>query len=80
MPINNTLSLEMEADQGGEDGDDWQAQLSQAIEDMFQEGEPEHAQRGVQAHARAKEQLLRLPVDPPPIGEVDREKPHRPRF
>ena len=46
---------EMEADQDGEDGDDWQAQLSQAIEDMFQEGEPEHAQRGVQAHARAKE-------------------------
>ena len=78
MPINNTLSLEMEADQGGEDGDDWQAQLSQAIEAMFQEGE--HAQRGVQAHARAKEQLLRLPADPPPIGEVDREEPHRPRF
>jgi hypothetical protein len=47
---------EMEADQDGEDGDDWQAQLSQAIEYMFQEGEPEHAQRGVQAHARAKRQ------------------------
>ena len=47
---------EMEADQDGEDGDDWQAQLSQAIEYMFQEGELEHAQRGVQAHARAKRQ------------------------
>jgi len=46
----------MEVDQGGEDGDDWQAHLSQAIEDMFQEGEPENAQRGVQAHARAKKQ------------------------
>ena len=45
---------EMEVDQDGEDGDDWPKQLSQAIEAMFQEGE--HAQRGVQAHARAKGQ------------------------
>ena len=45
---------EMEMDLVEESGDDWQAQLSRAIEDIFENGEPVNTQRGIKAHANAK--------------------------
>ena len=46
---------EMETEPIGEGGDDWQAQLSRAIEDIFKDREPANTQRGIKAHAHAKQ-------------------------
>jgi hypothetical protein len=47
---------EMETEPIGEGRDDRQTQLSRAIEDISKDGEPTNTQRGIKAHAHAKQQ------------------------